>query len=100
MQRKKIVTIAHLSILGWGAGGWLGYGSFDWPWPGLIWLAVALLFWAGLIALLVWAVRSVTGPRHQPDMTRERALDVLRRRLANGEITPEEFGRIQELLRD
>jgi uncharacterized membrane protein len=60
----------------------------------VIWLIVALLFWAGLLALLVWAVRSSTGARRQPDTARE----ALRRRLASGEITEEEYERIKRLL--
>lgn len=81
-------------VYGWGGGGWFGYGGFGWPWPGLIWLAAALLFWAGLIALLVWAVRSSAGSRRPADT----ADDVLRRRLAAGEISEEEYERIKRLL--
>lgn len=76
----------------WSSGGW------SWLWP--VWLAVALLFWAGLIALMVWAVRSTFAPRHNAEPTRESAIEILRRRLASGEITPEEFDRIRQLLDD
>lgn len=96
------MTVADFGVFGWGGwdGGWWGGGS-GWPWPGLIWLVFAVLFWAGLIALLIWAVRSTAAPRYRPpDMTRESAMEVLRRRLAEGEITPEEFERIKELLSD
>jgi uncharacterized membrane protein len=72
-----------------------GYGGWGWPWPGLIWLAFVLLFWAGLIALLLWAVRSSVAPRRAPDT----AMEVLRRRLASGEITTEEYERIRVVLR-
>jgi putative membrane protein len=77
-------------------GGWLGYWGFGWPWPGLIWLVVALLFWAGLIGLLVWAVRSSAGPRRGADS----AMETLRQRLAQGEISQEEYERIKRLLID
>lgn len=87
---------AHVSVLGWAGGDWFGYGSFGWPWPGLIWLVAALLFWAGLIALLVWAVRSSTRPHRAPDTAGE----VLRRRLAAGEISEEEYERIKQILWD
>jgi putative membrane protein len=79
---------------GWGWGDWSGYGGFGWPWPGLLWLIVALLFWAGLIALLVWAVRSSSGSRHAADTAGE----VLRRRLAAGEISQDEYERIKRIL--
>jgi uncharacterized membrane protein len=60
---------------------------YGWPWPGLIWVAFVLLFWGGLIALLVWAVRASGVPRHHPDA----AMEVLRRRFAGGEITEAEY---------
>jgi putative membrane protein len=90
------VEIAHVSVFGWGGGDWFGYGSFGWPWPGLIWLVAALLFWAGLIALLVWAVRSSAGSRRTPDTARE----MLQRRLAAGEISEEDYERIKRILWD
>lgn len=64
-----------------------GFGAF---WMGL----VMLLFWGGLFALAVIAVRALTAPRAQADG----ALDVLRRRLATGEITAEEFERTKKAL--
>jgi putative membrane protein len=90
------VNIVHVAVQGGGGGDWFGYWDFGWPWPGLIWLVLALLFWAGLIGLLVWAVRSSAGSRHSPD----RAAEVLRRRLAAGEISQEEYERIRRLLWD
>lgn len=74
----------------WNAGDW---GSFGWPWPGILWLIAFLLFWGGLIALLIWAVRLAAAPR------REDAETILRRRLASGEITEEEYEHLRELLR-
>jgi uncharacterized membrane protein len=77
----------------WSAGAW---GSFGWPWLGLLWLVIFLLFWGCLLALLIWAVRSTAGTRHTHDTPSE----VLRRRLAAGEISEEEYERIQSVLRD
>ena len=84
------------SGLGAHARVWLGpgYWSYGWPWPGLIWIGFVLLFWGGLLALLIWAVRSSSAPRRAP----ESAMEVLRRRLAAGEITEEEYERIRRLL--
>lgn len=94
------MTLANVGILAWGGGAWWGSDGYGWPWPGLIWILFILLFWGGLIALLVWAVRSTTAPRHRPELSRGSAMDVLRRRLASGEITPEEFDRIRKLLEE
>ncbi len=82
--------------LGQRSDAWPGYWQGGWPLWGLLWLLVALLFWGGLVALLVWAVRSAAGARRAPDS----AMRTLRRRLANGEISQEEYERIRQLLQD
>jgi putative membrane protein len=74
---------------------WPWWPAYGWPW-GLAWLAFVVLFWGGLIALLVWAVHSASTPRRPPDS----AMQVLKRRLAAGEITQEEYERIKRLLED
>lgn len=64
-----------------------GFGAF--------WMAIVMiLFWGGLITLGVLAIRAIAAPRAQADG----ALDVLRRRLAAGEITPEEFEKTKRTL--
>jgi putative membrane protein len=90
------VNALHFAIHGLDRGNSFGYcgWGFGWPWPGVIWLVVALLFWAGLIALLVWAVRSSSGPRRDSDS----AMETLRQRLARGEISQEEYEHIRQLL--
>lgn len=62
-------------------------------------LLAFLLFWGGLIVLAVWAIRSfamrppaITGP---PPST---PLEILQRRLAAGEITPDEYQKIRTAL--
>ncbi len=61
---------------------WYGFGG----WWMLLWM---LLVWAGLIALIVWAVRAASD---RPDTRRHgRALEVLEERFARGEIDREEF---------
>ena len=47
-----------------------------------------LLFFGGLTALAIWAVRTFSGPRPSGQ---ESPLDVLKRRLAAGEISAEEY---------
>jgi uncharacterized membrane protein len=68
----------------WGyndAGSWL-------------WMAgIMVLFWGGIIVLAVFVIRSFSGPK-----SNDPAMDVLRRRLAGGEITPEEFEKTRKAL--
>lgn len=71
---------------------WWYDGVGGWQW---LWMAgMMLVFWGGVIVLGVWAIRSLIGPRQTGDA----ALDVLRRRLAAGEITPQEFEKTKKAL--
>ena len=55
-------------------------------WFGHIWiLFIQLVFWGGLIALVVWAVRRISSPK--PD----NALGILNERFARGEIDQQEY---------
>jgi putative membrane protein len=63
-----------------------GAGSIGWIWMGLMMIA----FWALLILLVIWAIRSFTrGPAPRPPSSA--ALNILEERFARGEISPEEF---------
>lgn len=70
----------------------------DWTWWG--WLAMTgsmLLFWALLIAGVVWAIRSIqTGNT----TSRVDPRDILRERFARGEINEEDFRRAMNTLHD
>jgi len=63
---------------------------------GMAWMVLCVLFGivllAGIILLLVWAVKAVGKGRNQSD---EVALDILKKRYARGEITREEFERMK-----
>lgn len=54
-------------------------GMWGWGW---LWM---ILFWAGVIVLIVWAVGRSAGSRD------DRALDILKERFARGEIDRDEF---------
>ena len=69
---------------------WWGYYN-AWSW--LLMGVTMLLFWGGIAALIVFAVRAVTGPRES-----DQAMDILRRRLASGEISQEEFEKTRSVL--
>jgi putative membrane protein len=67
------------------------YGSGGWSW---LWMTLMMvIFWGGVIAVAVWAIRSALGAR--PDSN---AIDVLRHRLAAGEISQEDFEKTKRIL--
>ena len=68
---------------------WGYYDGWSWLWMA----AMMVLFWGGIIALAVVVIRSFTGSRAS-----DQAMDVLRRRFANGEITPDEFEKMRKAL--
>lgn len=60
-----------------------------------LWMVpMMLLFWGGVIALVIWGVRAFTGPRGTADP----AMQTLRRRLAAGEISQDEFDKTKRIL--
>jgi putative membrane protein len=69
---------------------WTYYDGSSWLWM----LPMMLLFWGGVVALVIWSIRSFTGPRSTVDP----AIDTLRRRLAAGEISQEEFDKTKRIL--
>lgn len=62
-------------------------------WFGEWWMALwMLLFWAGLILLVVWGVRAISGDGHGVSRAgSNRALEILEERFARGEIDRDEF---------
>lgn len=56
---------------------------------GMIWM---LLFWVGVVFLVVWAVRNVGDNKVHRDSS-NRALEILDERFARGEIDSDEFNR-------
>jgi len=75
-----------------------------WGWSmGLVGGLAMLLFWALFIGLLVWLVIILTRttqsqPPRNHMTTDPSALEILRRRLAAGEITPQEFDELRHKL--
>lgn len=72
--------------------GWSGYG-YNWV-GGLGAAVVMLVVLGGLVALAIWAVTSFARPRPEAN----EAEDILRRRLAAGEITEQEYQRLHQVL--
>ena len=69
---------------------WNYDGGASWLWMG----STMLLFWGGVVLLAIWAIRASTTSKRSGDA----ALDTLRRRLAAGEISAEEFEKVKKVL--
>lgn len=85
---------------GWGYdmmnGGWLG---------GLLVLLFGALIVAGIVLLILWAVRqssdhtATSGPAvHHRDAGHDEAIAIAKRRLASGEITKEQYDELIRVL--
>lgn len=95
-------------MMGYGRGYGPGYGDMmgvGW-FGGLVILLFGALIVAGIVLLIVWAVRT-SGPGHgsghsqppQPGAAgHDEAVALARRRLASGEITPEQYSEIMRAL--
>jgi putative membrane protein len=72
-----------------------GHGPHDMGWGGWVMMGMMLIFWFGLIALVIAALSgTVFGRRTPPDDARHRsdlAMTILRERFARGDITAEEY---------
>lgn len=75
-------------------GNQFGISGYDNGWSWLLMTIVMVLFWGGVIALLIWAFRTFGGQKPGPDL----AMSALRQRLASGEIGEEEFEKTRHLL--
>ncbi|MEU8146945.1 hypothetical protein [Nonomuraea sp. NPDC048901] len=77
------------------AGPWNGWGHMWGSGSGWMWGGFMMLFWIGLIALVVWLVaRAFTGQDLRSSLERsglERAHEVLAERYASGEISTDEY---------
>ena len=70
------------------------WGYFDggnWLWMA----AMMIVLWGGIVVVAVLAIRAFAGAKSS-----DQSLDILRRRLATGEITPDEFERTRNALQD
>ena len=60
-----------------------------------LWMGSSMVFFlSGVILLAIWAIRAITSSKQTGDL----AMDALRRRLAAGEISPEEFEKTKKVL--
>lgn len=69
-----------------------GYGGWNWVWMG----PAMAVFWGALAVLAIWAFRAIAGPTSGGSS----AIEVLRMRLASGEITQDEYNDTKRTLLD
>src|SRR5215208_401553 len=83
-----------------GQGGMMDGG---WGILGILGVLVQLLFWGGLLAVIVWAVVRITANRQgggtDARVGGDSAEEVLRQRFARGEIDAEEYDERRRILR-
>jgi putative membrane protein len=72
------------------------WGWDNW-WLMLLGVVIMLLFWAGVIALVVLAIRAIVQPSQRREdqgsssFMSETPLEIIKKRYARGEITREEY---------
>jgi putative membrane protein len=74
-------------------GGWYWGGG----WMMLIWAFVSIIFWAGIITLVIWAIRKYT--RRESGMSsnsQQSPLEIVKQRYAKGEITKEQYEQLKK----
>jgi putative membrane protein len=69
---------------------WYGFGPMWFLGP-----LMMVLFWGGIILLAVWAVRAFSGGHRT---SQDSAIEILKRRLASGEITEAEYEQARKAL--
>ncbi len=75
-----------------------GHGhGFDFQWSSMPMMLGMVLFWGLVIVGIVWLARGGLGPREERRMS---SLDILERRLAEGDLTIQEYGKRRALLTD
>ena len=67
-----------------------GYDGWNWLWMG----GMMVFLWGGVILLAIWAIRAFSGSNRAGDA----AMETLRKRLAAGEISPEDFEKTKRAL--
>ena len=90
-----------------GSGSMMGQGGMmdgGWGILGILGVLVQLLFWGGLLAVIVWAVVRITANRQgggtDARVGGDSAEEVLRQRFARGEIDQEEYDERHRILRE
>jgi putative membrane protein len=74
-----------------------GY-MYPWSWGGLVLMLLSMIFWIGLLGLLIWAIVRWLAPGHAFTARPPSALEIAQQRYARGEIDEATYLRIREQL--
>lgn len=100
MVAAPAFVLASLPALAQGYGEPGSYWDHDWGWGHMIFGSLMMiLFWGGLIVLVVLAIRWL-GAGSSKRSARRTAVEILEERFARGEIDKEEFEERKHLLSD
>ena len=84
-------------VSGWGYAGW-GYAGWGMMGPGMmdgfVGMGLMPLIWIIVLGLIIWVITAAvsgTAESRKSDCFADRALDILDRRYARGEISKEEY---------
>ena len=73
-----------------------GYMS-GWGWAAMgLMMVLMVIFWGGIVALIVWGITRLTRGRGSVSAGRQSPLDIARERYAKGEITKEQLEQIKK----
>jgi putative membrane protein len=78
----------------------MGFDGWVWPFWGMMGGGLLMIiFWGGIIGLIIWAIVRATQPQQPPgpQSSPQTPLEIAKRRYASGEISREEF---EQLKRD
>jgi putative membrane protein len=77
------------TLMGYYGNWWFGMGAFGW--------LIMILFWGGVIWLIVWILRTNTPPHQQGYPRHEKsAKEILDIRFAKGEISKKEHAEMKK----
>ena len=76
---------------------WFYHDDVGWGWMlfGSLWMVA---FWGTVIGLVVWGIRQATSSRTERPPINETPLEIAQKRLARGEITPDQFEELKRAL--
>lgn len=74
----------------------MGWEWNNWGWSMGLMAFFGVVFWGGIIALIIWTVSRLTRHNTHSDGGKTSPLDIARERYAKGEITKEQYEQLKK----